>query len=49
MPPSSPPFPALQVWPGASHYPDFLSPASRRYFAGQLRQHHALVPWDGIW
>lgn len=37
------------VWPGASHWPDFLDPRSQAFFTRQLQQHHGLVPWDAIW
>lgn len=37
------------MWPGATHFPDFFNPKGRDYFARQLRQHHGMVPWDGIW
>lgn len=43
------PIPIPQVWPGASHFPDFFSPRTRAWYSGLLQQHHGLVPWDGIW
>ena len=39
----------LQVWPGACHFPDLFNPRARDFFARQLKAHHGLVPWDGIW
>lgn len=39
----------LQVWAGATHFPDFFLPRARDYFTRLLHQHRELVPWDGIW
>lgn len=39
----------LQVWAGATHFPDFFLPRVRDYFTRLLQEHHGLVPWDGIW
>eukprot|EP00887_Chlorella_sp_A99_P002350 scaffold10.g2350.t1 len=33
------------VWPGACHFPDFLSRRGQAYIARQLAQHRTLVPW----
>lgn len=40
---------AVQVWAGATHFPDFFLPRARAYFTRLLKEHHGLVPWDGIW
>lgn len=39
----------LQVWPGATHFPDFLSKAGVKYWGQQLQAFHELVPYDGLW
>jgi len=39
----------LQVWPGGTHYPDFLNPATQAYWEGELREFHKALPYDGIW
>lgn len=40
---------AVQVWAGATHFPDFFLPRARAYFTRLLKEHRGLVPWDGIW
>jgi alpha-glucosidase (family GH31 glycosyl hydrolase) len=39
----------LQVWPGPTHFPDFLNPATPAWWAGQLSAFHPVAPYDGIW
>ncbi|DBA69878.1 TPA: hypothetical protein ACH3X2_012378 [Trebouxia sp. C0005] len=38
-----------QVWPGATHFPDFLSKAGVKYWADQLQAFHQLATFDGLW
>ena len=38
-----------QVWPGATHFPDFLSQAGADYWAEQLQDFHKLAEYDGLW
>ncbi|KAK9835041.1 hypothetical protein WJX81_006384 [Elliptochloris bilobata] len=38
-----------QVWPGAVHYPDFLSPAAAAYWEAELRAFFELAHYDGLW
>lgn len=38
-----------QVWPGATHFPDFLSKEGVKYWEQQLQAFHELVPYDGLW
>ena len=38
-----------QVWPGATHFPDFLSEAGVQYWAEQLQDFHKLAEYDGLW
>lgn len=38
-----------QVWPGATHFPDFLSKAGVKYWADQLQAFHELAAYDGLW
>lgn len=38
-----------QVWPGPTHYPDFLHPPTGEWWARQLRRMHDQVPFDGMW
>lgn len=38
-----------QVWPGATHFPDFLSQRGRTYFSELLAAQHQQVPWAGMW
>jgi hypothetical protein len=38
-----------QVWPGPSHFPDFLSPNATRWWAQQLAAFYKALPFDGIW
>ena len=37
------------VWPGATHFPDFLAAQGQEFLVKFLEKHHAMVPWDGIW
>lgn len=37
------------VWPGPTHFPDFLHERGRTFFSTFLAKHHDLIPWDGIW
>lgn len=40
----------VQVWPGATHWPDFLaSPNVTRWWTAQLSRMYDTVPFDGIW
>ena len=39
----------MQVWPGATHFPDFLSKAGVKYWADQLQAFHQLAAYDGLW
>ena len=39
----------VQVWPGATHFPDFLSKTGVKYWGQQLQAFHDLVPYDGLW
>ena len=39
----------MQVWPGPTHWPDFLNPAARDYWQKQLAAFHDLAPFDGLW
>ncbi|WIA35044.1 hypothetical protein OEZ86_003535 [Tetradesmus obliquus] len=39
-----------QVWPGATHFPDFLSRARTwPWWKQQLARMHSQVPFDGLW
>ncbi|KAL0046727.1 hypothetical protein WJX82_008470 [Trebouxia sp. C0006] len=38
-----------QVWPGATHFPDFLSKAGVKYWGEQLQAFHQLAAFDGLW
>lgn len=38
-----------QVWPGATHFPDFLSKSGVEYWAEQLQDFHKLAEYDGLW
>jgi hypothetical protein len=38
-----------QVWPGATHYPDFTSPQGKRWWQQQLAALHGSLPFDGLW
>ena len=38
-----------QVWPGATHFPDFLHSSIQAYWEEQLRAFHSLLAYDGIW
>eukprot|EP00877_Chromochloris_zofingiensis_P000355 jgi/Chrzof1/1031/Cz01g37220.t1 len=38
-----------QVWPGATHYPDFLKPNTTEWWTRQLQHMHDMVPIDGMW
>ena len=39
----------FKVWPGATHFPDFLSKAGVKYWADQLQAFHQLAAFDGLW
>lgn len=41
--------PVVQVWPGATHYPDFLKPNTTEWWTRQLQHMHDMVPIDGMW
>eukprot|EP01137_Pigoraptor_chileana_P037623 Opistho-2@34981 len=39
-----------KVWPGATHFPDFLHPNASEYWQTSLAQFHSsLVQFDGVW
>eukprot|EP00877_Chromochloris_zofingiensis_P000332 jgi/Chrzof1/1029/Cz01g37200.t1 len=38
-----------QVWPGATHFPDFLKPNTTEWWTRQLQHMHDMVPYDGMW
>ncbi|KAL0022358.1 hypothetical protein WJX77_003500 [Trebouxia sp. C0004] len=38
-----------QVWPGATHFPDFLSKAGVKYWAEQVQAFHQVAAFDGLW
>jgi alpha-glucosidase (family GH31 glycosyl hydrolase) len=43
-------FCVVQVWPGATYYPDFLSaPNITQWWTRQLQRMHQAVPYDGQW
>jgi len=37
------------VWPGATHFPDFLHPKADDYWTKQYRTFHEKLPFDGSW
>ena len=39
----------MQVWPGATYYPDFLNPGVQAYWERELQDFHRLLPFDGLW
>lgn len=39
----------MQVWPGVTHFPDFLSKEGVKYWGQQLQAFHEMVPYDGLW
>eukprot|EP00798_Chlamydomonas_sp_ICE-L_P029223 gene29223-12946_t len=47
-PPRVPPQ-GKSVWPGPTHWPDFLNPEATPYWQKWLQQMHSAVPFDGIW
>lgn len=38
-----------QVWPGPTHYPDFLHPESQDYWTDNLLKFFKAAPYDGLW
>ncbi|KAK9831002.1 hypothetical protein WJX81_007621 [Elliptochloris bilobata] len=38
-----------QLWPGASHWPDFMNPTTVTWWEAQIRSVYDRVPLDGIW
>ncbi|GBG59055.1 hypothetical protein CBR_g24401 [Chara braunii] len=38
-----------QVWPGATHIPDFLNPRTRSYWEEEIREFHNKLGFDGLW
>ncbi len=38
-----------QVWPGATHFPDFLSNATAEWWGRWLEDMHRRVPFSGLW
>lgn len=40
----------LQVWPGETVYPDYLSnPNTTKWLTKQLRRFYQQAPFDGVW
>lgn len=37
------------VWPGPTHFPDFLNPAAEGYWTSMLQGFYEKVPLDGVW
>ena len=37
------------MWPGATHFPDFLGQAGVEYWGKQLHDFHSLANYDGLW
>lgn len=38
-----------QVWPGAVHYPDFLHPNAKQWWAKEIADFYKEMPFDGLW
>ncbi|XP_024380169.1 probable alpha-glucosidase Os06g0675700 [Physcomitrium patens] len=38
-----------QVWPGATHIPDFLHPNALDWWTKEVEEFYKIVPFDGIW
>ncbi|KAK9804037.1 hypothetical protein WJX73_006346 [Symbiochloris irregularis] len=38
-----------QVWPGPTHWPDFIHPDTQDYWQQQLEAFHDLAAFDGLW
>jgi hypothetical protein len=43
------PRPAAQVWPGATHFPDFRHPNTSGWWGRWLEDMHRRVPYSGLW
>lgn len=37
------------VWPGPTHFPDFLHPDTEKFWKEQLSSFHELCSYDGLW
>lgn len=37
------------VWPGLTHFPDFLNPNTYNYWLTQIKNFHSSVSFDGLW
>lgn len=38
-----------QVWPGAVHFPDFLHPNAKQWWAKEIDDFYQQFPFDGLW
>lgn len=38
-----------QVWPGATHFPDFFNPAAQEWWTRHMGEFHERLPFDGLW
>ncbi|XP_057527685.1 alpha-glucosidase-like [Amaranthus tricolor] len=37
------------VWPGPTHYPDFLDPAAQNFWIQEIKRFRNILPFDGVW
>jgi alpha-D-xyloside xylohydrolase len=38
-----------QVWPGATHIPDFLHPKAQEWWSKEIAEFYKVIPFDGLW